>query len=36
MLKACVIGMGHIGHLHADVYRQLPNAELTATCDVHR
>ena len=26
--------MGPIGNIHADVYRQLPNAELTAVCDI--
>jgi len=26
--------MGHIGNIHADVYRQLPNAKLAAVCDI--
>ena len=34
MLRACIIGMGPVGNIHADVYRQLTNAELVAVCDV--
>jgi len=33
MLKACVVGMGPIGNIHADVYRQLPNVDFVAFCD---
>ena len=33
MLKACVIGMGPIGNIHATVYSSLPNIELRAVCD---
>ncbi|MDR2619135.1 MAG: Gfo/Idh/MocA family oxidoreductase [Treponema sp.] len=33
MLKICVIGMGHIGNLHAKIYRERKDCELTAVCD---
>lgn len=33
MLKVCVIGMGPIGNMHADVYRSLPEVDLAAVCD---
>src|SRR5579883_1780691 len=33
MLKACVIGMGPIGTIHAGVYTTCANAELVAVCD---
>jgi predicted dehydrogenase len=33
MLKVCVIGMGHIGNLHAKIYRELGGCELAAVCD---
>ena len=34
MQRVCVIGMGHIGRLHARIYRELPNAELVGVCDI--
>lgn len=34
MLKACVIGMGHIGHNHARSYISHDKAELVAVCDI--
>ena len=34
MLKACVIGMGPIGNIHATVYKDMPNVELAALCDI--
>lgn len=34
MLKACVIGMGPIGNLHADVLAGEALAELAAVCDI--
>src|SRR5688572_22703638 len=34
MLRACVIGMGPIGNLHADVYRSDELAELVGVCDL--
>jgi predicted dehydrogenase len=33
MLKACVIGMGNIGNLHADIYKADALAELAGVCD---
>lgn len=33
MLKACVIGMGPIGNIHAGVYSECSNARLVAVCD---
>ena len=34
MLKVCVIGMGHIGNIHAKVYSELTNVKLVAVCDI--
>ena len=34
MPRVCVIGMGHIGRLHARIYRELPHAELVGVCDI--
>ena len=34
VIKACVIGMGPIGNLHADVYRSDDLADLVGVCDV--
>ncbi|MDR0669752.1 MAG: Gfo/Idh/MocA family oxidoreductase [Treponema sp.] len=33
MLRVCVIGMGHIGSLHAKIYRERKDCELVAVCD---
>jgi predicted dehydrogenase len=33
MLRVCVIGMGHIGNLHAKIYRERKDCELAAVCD---
>lgn len=33
MLKVCVIGMGHIGNLHARIYQENPQVELIGVCD---
>ncbi|MCL1796455.1 MAG: Gfo/Idh/MocA family oxidoreductase [Clostridia bacterium] len=33
MLKACVIGMGPIGNLHARIYREIPECALSGVCD---
>ncbi len=33
MLRTCVIGLGNIGNLHADIYQADPLAELIAVCD---
>ena len=34
MLKVCVIGMGHIGNLHADIYKENENVRLVGVCDI--
>ncbi|HNC22887.1 MAG TPA: Gfo/Idh/MocA family oxidoreductase [Opitutaceae bacterium] len=34
MLKVCVIGMGHIGNLHARIYRENKQVELAGVCDL--
>ena len=34
MLRVCVIGMGPIGNLHANIYRQDELAELVGVCDL--
>ena len=34
MLKVCVIGMGPIGNLHADIYKSDELAELVGVCDI--
>ena len=34
LLKVCVIGLGPIGNLHADIYRSDDRAELTGVCDI--
>lgn len=34
MLRACVIGMGPIGNLHASIYQANDLAELAAVCDI--
>ena len=34
MLRVCVVGMGPIGNLHADMYRSCPRCELVAVCDI--
>ena len=34
MLRVCVIGMGPIGNLHANIYRTDPLAELVGVCDI--
>jgi len=33
LLRACVIGLGNIGNLHADIYKADPLAELVGVCD---
>ena len=35
MLRVCVIGMGHIGHIHARAYRDAEEAELVGVCDIN-
>ena len=34
MLRVCVIGLGHIGNLHADIYAKDPLVELVGVCDI--
>lgn len=34
MLRVCVIGMGHIGNLHARIYKEDEMVELCAVCDI--
>jgi predicted dehydrogenase len=34
MLRVCVIGMGHIGTLHASIYKADPLVELVGVCDI--
>ncbi len=34
MQRVCVIGMGHIGDLHARIYRECGDAELVGVCDI--
>jgi len=34
MQRVCVVGMGHIGNLHARLYRECPSAELVGVCDI--
>ena len=34
--RAGVIGLGPIGNKHADIYRELPTAELVGVCDIDR
>lgn len=34
MLRVCVIGMGPIGNLHADIYKQDDMAKLVGVCDI--
>ena len=38
MLRVCVIGMGHIGNLHAKIYKEIHKesglAELVGVCDI--
>ncbi|MBQ7720323.1 MAG: Gfo/Idh/MocA family oxidoreductase [Clostridia bacterium] len=36
MLRVCVIGMGHIGFIHARSYVSSPEAELVGVCDIRR
>ena len=36
MLRVCVIGLGHIGNLHARIYQEDDMVELVGVCDVNR
>ena len=35
-MRVCVVGLGPIGNLHADVYRNDPLARLDGVCDHDR
>jgi predicted dehydrogenase len=35
-LKAGVIGVGHLGRIHARVYHEIPDVDFVAVCDVDR
>ncbi len=34
MVRVCVVGLGHIGNLHADIYAADDRAELVGVCDI--
>ena len=34
MLRVCVIGLGHIGNLHATIYKEDEMVELVGVCDL--
>jgi len=36
VLRVCVIGMGHIGNLHADIYKGDALAQLAGVCDIRQ
>ncbi|HUX88366.1 MAG TPA: Gfo/Idh/MocA family oxidoreductase, partial [Chloroflexota bacterium] len=33
-LKVAIVGLGHIGNIHAGVYQKHPQVEIVAVCDV--
>ncbi len=35
-LKVAVIGVGHLGSIHAKIYKELPNCSLEAVCDTDK
>jgi predicted dehydrogenase len=35
-IKVAVIGVGHLGSLHAKIYRELENCSLAAVCDIDK
>jgi predicted dehydrogenase len=35
-VRVAVVGVGHLGSIHAKIYKQIPNCELTAICDVDK
>lgn len=35
-LKVGVVGVGHLGSIHAKIYQQIPNCELVAVCDLDK
>ena len=34
-LKVAVIGVGHLGSIHAKIYKESPNCELVGVCDIN-
>ena len=34
MLRVCVIGLGHIGNLHARIYQEDELVDLVGVCDI--
>ncbi len=36
MVRVCVVGMGPIGNLHADIHKGFPVSELVGVCDINR
>ena len=35
-LRVGVIGVGHLGSIHARIYKEIPNCQLVAVCDVNK
>ena len=35
-LKVGVVGVGHLGSIHAKIYKEIPNCSLTAICDIDK
>ncbi|MDD5595923.1 MAG: Gfo/Idh/MocA family oxidoreductase [Candidatus Omnitrophica bacterium] len=35
-LRLGVVGVGHLGNIHAKIYKEIPNCELTAICDIEK
>ena len=35
MLRVCVIGLGHIGNLHARIYQEDELVDLVGVCDIN-
>ncbi|MCH9770024.1 MAG: Gfo/Idh/MocA family oxidoreductase, partial [Gammaproteobacteria bacterium] len=34
-IRTAVVGVGYLGHYHAEKYAKLANSELTALCDIN-
>jgi len=35
-LRVGVVGVGHLGSIHAKIYKEIPNSELVAVCDIEK
>ncbi len=35
-LRVAVVGVGHLGSIHAKIYRQIPDCSLVAVCDIDK